>query len=67
MATKKVGFEEALEELDTIVKRLESGEASLDESIALFKQGVELTGKCNALLDSAEQQIKIIENGGTEE
>ena len=62
MATKKVNFEQALEELNNIVNRLESGEAGLEESLELFKSGIELTEKCNKLLDEAEQKIKVIEN-----
>ena len=67
MAAKKINFEQALEELNGIVTRLESGEAGLEESLELFKKGVTLTEKCNALLEEAESQIKIIENGGNEE
>ncbi len=67
MATKKVNFEQALEELNGIVSRLESGEAGLEESLELFKKGIDLTEKCNTLLDDAEQKIKVIENGGEEE
>ena len=67
MATKKISFEQALEELNSIVTRIESGEATLEESLELFKNGIELTEKCNGLLDKAEQEIKVIENGGAEE
>ena len=66
MATKKVNFEQALEELNDIVARLENGETTLEESLELFKNGIELTKKCNTILDSAEQKIKVIENGGDE-
>jgi len=64
MAEKKMNFEQALEELNNIVNRLESGEAGLEESLELFKNGVALTEKCNTILDNAEQKIKVIENGG---
>ena len=67
MATKKVSFEQALEELNNIVTRLESGEPGLEESLELFRSGIELTEKCNKLLDDAEQKIKVIENGGDEQ
>lgn len=66
MAEKKMNFEQALAELNDIVARLESGETGLEESLDLFKKGVTLTEKCNKLLDTAEQKIKIIENGGDE-
>ena len=67
MAEKKVKFETALEQLNDIAKKLESGEAELEEALELFKKGVRLTEKCNKILDSAEQQIKIIESGDDEE
>ena len=64
MAEKKMNFETAMEQLGEIVDKLESGEAGLEESLRLFKDGIKLTEKCNKLLDEAEQQIKIVENGG---
>ena len=64
MAEKKMNFETAMAELGEIVNKLESGEIGLEESLKLFKDGVGLTEKCNKLLDEAEQQIKIVENGG---
>ncbi len=67
MATNKMNFEQALEELNSIVSRLESGEAGLEESLELFKSGINLTEKCNRLINDAEQKIKVIENGGEEE
>lgn len=63
---EKIKFEEAMKNLTDIVTRLESGEAPLDESLDLFRKGVALTEQCNKLLDEAEQQIKIAENGGAE-
>ena len=66
MAEKKVKFEAALEELNDIAKKLESGEAELEEALELFKKGVKLTKMCNKILDSAEQQIKIIESENEE-
>ncbi|MBE7059556.1 MAG: exodeoxyribonuclease VII small subunit [Ruminococcaceae bacterium] len=66
MAEKKVKFEAALEELNDIAKKLESGEAELEEALELFKKGVKLTKTCNKILDSAEQQIKIIESENEE-
>ena len=43
-----------------IVKKLESGAAPLDESIALFSEGAELVKTCTAILDEAEQKVKIL-------
>ena len=45
MANKAMSFESAIERLEEIVRKLESGDASLDESIKLYSEGVELVGK----------------------
>jgi exodeoxyribonuclease VII small subunit len=51
-------FEEAQKELETIVQRLESGEASLDEAITLWERGEELYRICSAKLDAAQSRIE---------
>jgi exodeoxyribonuclease VII small subunit len=53
----KPGFEDAQRELEEIVHRLESGQASLDEAIALWERGEELYRLCAAKLDSAQGRI----------
>ncbi len=53
-------FEEALNELETIVKSLESGEKTLDESIALFEKGITLSKTLNKMIDDAEQRVKML-------
>ena len=50
-------FEDAQRELEQIVQRLESGQASLDEAIALWERGEELYKLCAAKLDSAQGRI----------
>lgn len=51
-------FEEAQRELESIVQRLESGDASLDEAIKLWERGEELYGVCTAKLDAAHGRIE---------
>ena len=51
-------FEEAQRELESIVQRLESGEASLDEAITLWERGEELYRICSAKLDAAHGRIE---------
>ena len=51
-------FEDALEELETIVGRMEDGEPSLEESLKLFERGMDLTRRCQKALDDAEQRIQ---------
>ena len=57
---QEMTFEEAIARLETIVRQLESGSAPLDESLALFEEGVGLVKLCNARLDNAEQKVKIL-------
>jgi exodeoxyribonuclease VII small subunit len=51
-------FEKALEELESLVEQLESGELSLDQSLSQFKRGVELTRHCQGVLDEAQQVVQ---------
>ena len=55
---KPESFENLFSELETTVAKLEAGDLSLDESLALFQRGMELTKKCGELLDQAELRIK---------
>lgn len=66
MAEKKLTFETALNELNDIVKKMEDEDISLDEALKLFGKGVDLTEKCNKILDDAKQKITILENRGNE-
>ena len=50
-------YEEMVEELREIVKRIEDGEVSLEESIALYERGDELARACEELLNSAETRV----------
>jgi len=63
MAKKKLenlSFEESLAELDTIVQSLEQGELSLEESMALFERGLNLSQVSQTKLQAAEQKVKIL-------
>jgi len=51
-------FEKALEELESLVEQLESGDLSLDQSLEQFKRGVELTRHCQGVLDEAQQVVR---------
>ncbi len=55
-----LSFEDALKELEAIVSRLESGDASLDESIALYERGSALRARCADRLDAAQARIEAI-------
>jgi exodeoxyribonuclease VII small subunit len=58
-----LSFEDALKRLEAIVQRLESGDASLDESINLYAEGDALRGQCEARLASAQARIEKITLG----
>ena len=63
MAKKKLenlSFEESLNELDTIVQSLEQGELSLEESMALFERGLNLSQISQVKLQAAEQKVQIL-------
>ncbi len=57
---KTVNFEAALEELETLVERMETGETSLEESLKDFERGIELTRGCQTALAEAEQKVEIL-------
>lgn len=59
-AKKTKEFESALERLEEITGQLESGEASLEESIELYTEGLQLAKDCHQKLDAAEKKIKVI-------
>lgn len=63
-AVEKMSFEEALAELESIVKKLEAGEAPLEESIAIYERGAALKAHCETKLKSAELKVEQIVQGG---
>ena len=58
-----MSFEDALRALEQVVRRLESGEARLDESIELYENGEKLRAHCQARLDAAQARIEKIVQG----
>jgi exodeoxyribonuclease VII small subunit len=59
----KLPFETALEQLQQTVKRLESGELSLEQAIQAFEEGVKLSALCSEHLTSAEQKVEVLMKG----
>jgi exodeoxyribonuclease VII small subunit len=57
-------FEAALSELESIVKKLEEGDLTLESSLALYERGVELSRFCHARLEDAEKRIEILNERG---
>ncbi|MCQ9209809.1 exodeoxyribonuclease VII small subunit [Granulicatella seriolae] len=57
MPKKQASFEEALTQLDTIVKQLENGDVPLEEALKKFQEGIELSNYCNDILVKAEETV----------
>ncbi len=55
-------FEAALTELEKIVASMEAGQMPLEQSLAAYKRGAELLKYCQAALQDAQQQVKILED-----
>ena len=57
-------FEAAIGELEAIVKKLEEGDLPLEQSLALYERGVQLSRFCHARLEDAERRIEILTDRG---
>lgn len=57
-------FEAAIAELETVVKKLEDGDLSLEASLALYERGVQLSRFCHARLEAAERRIEVLNERG---
>jgi exodeoxyribonuclease VII small subunit len=53
-------FESALQELESVVEHLESGDLSLEDSLAAFEKGVGLVKYCNQKLNEIEQKVEVL-------
>jgi exodeoxyribonuclease VII small subunit len=56
-------FEAALAEIESIVAAMEAGQLPLEQSLSAYKRGAELLQYCQARLQEAQQQVKILEAG----
>jgi exodeoxyribonuclease VII small subunit len=57
-------FEAAIAELEGVVRKLEAGDLSLEQSLALYERGVQLSRFCHARLDEAERRIEVLTERG---
>ncbi|MCZ8147767.1 MAG: exodeoxyribonuclease VII small subunit [Roseomonas sp.] len=58
-----LSFEDALAELETIVKKLEAGQGRLDQAVSDYDRGAQLRRRCERLLAEAEQKVQAIVDG----
>ena len=66
-AEEPVSFEDAFTRLESVVRRLESGQMSLDQSTELFEEGMQLAKRCTEMLNGAELKIKRLQKGLAEQ
>jgi exodeoxyribonuclease VII small subunit len=64
-ALKDLTYEQAFQELETTVRRLEGGELPLEEALGLFERGQALAGRCSELLDQAELKLRQLAPDGS--
>ena len=55
---KEINIELSLQRLESIVSNMESGETSLEKSLSLFEEGMELVNQCQSQLKKAEQRVE---------
>jgi len=55
------GFEKVLAELESLVAKMEDGGLTLEQSLAAHKRGLELAKQCRERLESAQQQVRVLE------
>lgn len=60
-AATPASFEQAMQELEQLVARMEAGELPLEASVAAYKRGSELVKFCAAQLDKVDSQVKVLE------
>ena len=63
MSNKNPSFEENIQRLELIVRKMEQGDVPLEESLKLFQEGTELVRSCTELLDNAKLQVQLVLNG----
>ena len=62
---QNVSLEETFEQIETIIKQLESPEVTLDDSFRLFGGGEEKIKTCNLLLDTVEKKMQVMQADGS--
>ena len=60
---EELNFEKAMNELEKIAEELEKEDLSLEDSVKKFEEGMNLSKKCNDILEKAEKKITILING----
>ncbi len=64
-STEEPGFDEVLDRLRVVVERLEGGKLTLEESLAVYEEGVALARRGHSLLDRAEKRVELLVRAGS--
>lgn len=64
MAKKEIKLEETFEKLNQIVEALEKSDVSLEDSFALYQEGIKLLKSCNDSIDKVEKELIVISGNG---
>ena len=64
---KKISFEEGMQELEALVRSLESGQISLEESFKAYERAVKLRDSLRTMLDDSEKKIRVLTEDGERE
>lgn len=64
---KKINFEEGMQELEALVKSLESGQMPLEESFKAYDRAIKLRDNLRTLLDDSEKKIRVLTEDGERE
>jgi len=62
-AAEPASYEQALEELEQLVGRIESGQMPLDQLLAGYRRGADLLAYCRGKLEAVQNQIQVLDNG----
>lgn len=63
-AKKEKSIEETFRELEELIKKMESGESSLEESFGYYEAGMKLVKACNEKIDKVEKKLVVLEEDG---
>lgn len=61
---EQVPLEELFENLEEVIGKLEGEDVNLEESFRLYKKGMELLNQCNAVIDTVEKKVLILDDNG---
>ena len=64
--TEPASYEAALEELEQLIERIESGQMPLEQMLAGYQRGASLLSFCRTRLDAVQQQIKVLDDGAVQ-